>query len=189
MKLRIEQDNHYESPRDWDNQGTMVCFHKRYDLGDKHEYKGRDHTGWEDMEALIVEVADPAVILSLYLYDHSGITMSTGPFACGWDSGQVGFIFVSKEKVRKEWGWKRITNNRIKKITKQLEDEVKIYDQYLTGDVWGYVLEDDNGNHLDSCWGFYGREYCEQVAEDMKKQHEEDARRTARLTVPCGCTA
>lgn len=39
--------------------------------------------------------------------------------------------------------------------------EVAEYDQYLTGDVWGYVVGDD------SCWGFYGREYCEQEAKSV----------------------
>ena len=27
-----------DDPRSWDNIGTMVCFHSRYNLGDKHYY-------------------------------------------------------------------------------------------------------------------------------------------------------
>ena len=38
--LVLWQDRFAESPReDNDNFGKMVCFHPRYDLGDKHEYK------------------------------------------------------------------------------------------------------------------------------------------------------
>jgi len=39
LKLEIEQDSSPESPRTWDNLGTMVCFHKRYDLGDDNDYE------------------------------------------------------------------------------------------------------------------------------------------------------
>src|SRR6187402_3409459 len=37
--LEIISDDDPMSPREWDNIGTMVCFHKRYTLGDKHDYK------------------------------------------------------------------------------------------------------------------------------------------------------
>src|SRR5690606_13075957 len=98
---------------------------------------------------------DQAIILPLYLYDHSGITMSTTPFSCPWDSGQVGYIFVAKKKARAEYGWSRLTRARDVKVEKCLIGEVQVYDQYLQGGVWGYqALQDDEV--VDSCWGFYG---------------------------------
>jgi len=39
--------------------------------------------------------------------------------------------------------------------------------QYLTGDVWGYVIEDSEGNEHESCWGFYGQSYCKAEGEAM----------------------
>jgi hypothetical protein len=36
--LEIFPDEPYESPREWDNLGTMICFHRRYNLGDKHNF-------------------------------------------------------------------------------------------------------------------------------------------------------
>ena len=42
------------------------------------------------------------VVLPLYLYDHSGITMScdlTYPYNDRWDSGQVGWIYASHQRV------------------------------------------------------------------------------------------
>jgi hypothetical protein len=110
------------------------------------------------------------VILPLYLYDHSGITMSTGPFSCPWDSGKVGFIYVSMERARKEWSG---TDEEIReKAKKYLRSEVEEYDQYLTGDVWGYRIfetaseeDDEEGEEHDSCWGFYGMDYCMEEAK------------------------
>ena len=93
-------------------------------------------------------------ILPLYLYDHSGITMSTGGFSCSWDSGQVGFIYVSKERAREEYGFKRLTKERVQKVYEYLDNEVKTYAAYLEGDVYGYVIE--GGDIDDSCWGYVG---------------------------------
>ena len=144
-----------ESPREWDNLGTMVCSHSRYNLGDEQIVNGYvSDESWDNF-----------IVLPLYLYDHSGISMSTGrnyPFNCPWDSGQVGYIYVSRDKVRKEYEWKYITKKRENQIKEYLNNEVKTYDQYLTGDVYGYNVECEKCEEvLDSCWGFYGSEWKE----------------------------
>jgi hypothetical protein len=159
--IEVIQDNDPQSPREWDNLGKMICFHGRYDLGDEHDFSRE-----ESQEFL--KSKEICVSLPLYLYDHSGITMSTIPFGCNWDTFQVGFIYITKEKVRKEYNVKRINKELIEKVTKVLEGEVKTYDQYLTGDIYGYriskVTECELGHEhkeeLDSCWGFYGEEEC-----------------------------
>lgn len=169
--VKIIRDCDPESPREWDNLGTMVCAHRRYNLGDedglakalrviyKHlSDKQLDDMGFDadhvpDVEKAL-EKTGQAIVLPLYLYDHSGITMSTSPFSCRWDSGQVGFIYVTKEDVRNEYDWKRLTQERIQKIETYLKGEVEVYDQYLTGDVWGFVSQE--GDEEDSCWGFFG---------------------------------
>ena len=109
----------------------------------------------------IIEKENVHTILPLYLYDHSGITMSTSSFNDRWDSGQVGWIFVSKDKVKQE-------SLDETKIEEYLKGEVETYDQYIRGDVYGYKVYKietcDKGceheEELDSCWGFYGEEDC-----------------------------
>ena len=164
MLLRIEQDEDATSPRvDFDNLGHMVCFHNRYNLGDEQdEISDKDYNGWEEMAAGIKSLYPGCLILPLYLYDHSGITIKTTPFGCRWDSGQVGFIYMTRETMLAE------APGNPKYVTKKVRDwaeeclkaEVSEYDQYLTGDVWGYIVEDDEGEDLESCWGFFGEEYC-----------------------------
>ena len=91
--LRIVQDEDPVNPRlDFDNLGKMICFHKRYNLGDEHNIDPVDFNGWDDMAVHLTKAHDAAVILPLFLYDHSGITLQTSPFSCPWDSGQIGFI-------------------------------------------------------------------------------------------------
>ncbi len=150
-------DGNGESPREWNNMGTMVCFHQRYRLGDKHEYDARDYNGWDDFGNTLLETDYPGgVILPLYLYDHSGITMNTTGFSCTWDSGQVGFIIASAEKIRENFMAKRITKKVRERALALLVSEVNVYDQYIRGEVYGYTITDDDGSHIDSCGGFYG---------------------------------
>jgi hypothetical protein len=99
------------------------------------------------------------IILPLYLYDHSGITMNTTGFSCSWDSGQVGYIYVSKKRAMAELGLKTFGKRGYEKTVKALRQEVETYDQYLTGDVYGFQLEDKDGDVIDSCWGFYGSDF------------------------------
>lgn len=157
-RIRIEQDDNAESPRDWDNMGTMIAFHGRYTLGDKdHGFKASDYSGWDEMrEAIEDQYGRDAIILPLYLYDHSGITMNTTGFSCPWDSGQVGFIVAGVADIREAYGVKRVTKKVRERATQSLISEVETYDHYLTGEVYYYAIEDDDGNVTDSCGGFYG---------------------------------
>lgn len=153
LTVRIVQDDDCSNPRkEFDHAGHMVCFHRRYDLGDKH---GLTIDEAKDLSNRIIKEGD-GVVLPLYLYDHSGITMSTSAFSCPWDSGQVGFIYMTKEDIRKNWGVKRVTAALIEQARQLLISEVKEYDYYLTGQCYGFIVESPDGEELDSCWGFLG---------------------------------
>lgn len=164
FRIEIVQDEHPSCPRtEWDPMGHMVCFHRRYNLGEKHYFDSP-----EDFQEWIK--GENAVVLPLYLYDHSGITMNTSGFSCGWDSGQVGWIYVTLEDVRKQCGydWKRWTKARREKAAEWLRGEVRVYDDYLTGNVWGFITYDEHGDMIDSCHGFYGdTEYCIEEAKSV----------------------
>jgi hypothetical protein len=184
--LKIFQDYVIiESPRDWSNIGTMMCNHSRYRLGDTEKTGEEwDSYAYENLEILpailagfnedynwsreeytkelkkYAKKADKEwIILPLYLYDHSGITMNTTGFSCRWDSGQVGYIYVSKKRAMTELGLKTFGKRGYEKTVKALRQEVETYDQYLTGDVHGFHLETKDGDVIDSCWGFYGSDF------------------------------
>ena len=192
--IKIKPDDCDYSPREWDNLGTMVCWHSRYNLGDKQpkespidyqvnliydylsenlQYNIDYNLTWsgfmpEGITKRIDKLLDKYfIILPLFVYEHGSITMNTSGYHCPWDSGQVGFIYVSIADVKKEYGWKRLTSKRRAQIESYLQGEVTTYDHYLTGDVWGYVIEDEEENHIDSCWGFYEYDECEQEAKSI----------------------
>jgi len=175
-ELKIEQDTDPMNPRtEWDNLGTMVCFHNRYELGDKTDYRSNDYDSWEELEKGIIKNEGEVVILPLYLYDHSGITISTSSFDCRWDSGQIGFIFVSKYKMKKEG----IDET---KVEEYLKGEVETYDKYLTGEVYRYSIYEietcDKGhehkNYVEGCGGYFGEEECESEGKSMLEHLEKE---------------
>jgi len=170
LMLKIEPDTNPLNPRtDFDNCGKMVCFHGRYTLGDAHDIDFRAFDGWEDMRDHLIKDRDAVVILPLYLFDHSGITMSTSPFGCRWDSGQVGFIVMDRETLLKEApGHPKILTSKAKAwATHYLHSEVRVYDHYLTGDVYGYIIEDEQGETVEACWGFFGHNDCQKEGETV----------------------
>jgi hypothetical protein len=166
LVVRIAYDPEPESPREWSNLGTMVCWHRGYNLGD----------GKPECSPSEFNPDAHAVCLPLYLYDHSGITMRTSPFSCPWDSGQVGWIYCDRATILKEYGKRHLSKALIARVTEALEAEVNAYDELLTGQVYGFVVEDSEGNHLDSCWGFYGLDYCKSEgiasAEDWLRENK-----------------
>ena len=112
---------------------------------------------------------DGTVILPLYLYDHSGITMNTCGFSCSWDSGQIGWIYADKEIIEQEYG--KVTPETLEKTRQVLEAEVEEYDYYLTNQCYGFQLFKENVE-VDSCWGFLGK--IQDVLNAIKEYLPED---------------
>jgi hypothetical protein len=160
--LQISPDPDPPNPREWDNMGTMICFHSRYNLGDETELTSKDFDGWSDLRKHLIKKKEAAVILPLYLYDHSGLAMSTHPFSCPWDSGQVGFVYVSREKLFEEYPKpiKYITNSVKIWAEGVLRTEVEIYGRYLNRNAWSYEVLDEEGKVVDSGWEYDDEDYC-----------------------------
>ncbi|QST02420.1 hypothetical protein IMZ31_23510 (plasmid) [Pontibacillus sp. ALD_SL1] len=174
--LKIEQDVDAESPREWDNLGTMIHWHPRYVLGDRGISKD-DYEGAEEVLKGEGGNVNDLLFLPLYLYDHSGLTMNTTGFHSQWDSGQVGWIYVTKEKVREWFGVKRVTEAVREKALERLVGEVSVFDQYLRNDTYGFILEEkkeDGNEEIDSCWGFYGDNVFENGMEHHFTEEHRD---------------
>ena len=161
-KLEIFDDLNPCSPREFDNLGTMVCFHRRYNLGDETELKSSDFSSWEELESYLYKEENALIAIPVFMYDHSGLWINTTGFSCPWDSGQVGYIYISKEKVRREYSCKRISKKLKNMIREILCSEVDLYNDYLCGNVYGFTLTDkENAEEIDSSCGFYGTDYIE----------------------------
>ena len=93
-RINIYYDDDARSPREaYDNLGTLYTAHRRY----RPEKEFDDHFDIDKVfeghignfrESFLKEY----IALPVYLYDHGGITISTSPFSCPWDSGFFGII-------------------------------------------------------------------------------------------------
>lgn len=121
------------------------------------------------------------VFRTLYLYDHSGISISGSSFKgraphASWDSGVVGIAIITNEKLKEE-------GLTVEQGEACIDSEIETYDMYLRGSVFGIeVYEGDEceccGHEelelVDSCYGFYGRDgIAEAMAEGF---HWEDVK-------------
>ena len=139
VTIELTPDEMSESPRDWGNVCRMVCWHRRYDIGDKHDFADAD-------ECQLWAGNNHHFIFPLFAYEHGGIALSLGrsyPFDCPWDSGQLGFMLVP--------GTEYATKDSAFHCA---ETEVLVMNQYLCGDVWFYYVPEMG----DSCGGIYGRD-------------------------------
>lgn len=116
-------------------------------------------------------------VIPVYMYDHSEITISDKPFSCPWDSGQIGFIYMTKDTFETQMQ----RPYSVKEAEKILVAKLKELDTYLTGDVYSYSIYSteetcdvteiyESTYHvkefecITSCGGFYGYQYCKESA-------------------------
>lgn len=184
-EIHWEEDASFCDPREWENFGTMVCWHPDYYLGDyqitnedgRGAVKNRFHR--DDFDSLekfarYLTLAECAVcVLPLAVYEHSGITMFVGtrggyPFdSAGWDTSTVGFIYATKED-------KDRCGLDDKDVGQLLREEVKTYASWLEGEVYWWCVRDDEGEMMESCGGYVGdidfvRQEAKVTAEALAK--------------------
>ena len=93
-----------------------------------------------------------AAFAPVYMYSHSGDTISTSPFSCPWDSGQAGWAVITRSSL-KAMGLKNVGQVRGQR---HIKGHIQYLDQIMQGNVFGFEVKDENGDHVDSCWGFVG---------------------------------
>jgi hypothetical protein len=156
MTVKIELDDHggHEYPFEHDTAVQFIVFERNSTLSDRHSYS-------DPADALEAAKAEGLEVFPLFKYEHGNVCYRAAPFSCRWDSGQVGFVFVKREEVGD--------------VEKTVNTSCAILTDWCNGSIYGYIVEDPNGEHLDSCWGFYGcdMEYLKGEATDQAKWHAE----------------
>lgn len=203
-----------------------------YELGEYLEYEGIPADAVADYLIDNLDIGHCMTLmepyaewLTLWLYDHSGITMSCGtrnwPYNDRWDSGQVGWILTLKkdamrefadyvldengEKIRVEhhhpggmitWHYmmQPLTDETWRKrAIEVMKADVEVYDQYLTGDVYGFTLysvdpvdadnEIPDWSEVESCWGFFGSD----ILSNGMEENVGNGLREAIMADKCKC--
>lgn len=159
FKIAMYYDEDAPNPREeLDSLGTLCTFDRRgHWMSDKD---ARDEfSSPREVRDFIKE--NNCLALPVYRLSHSGDAISTTPFADPWDSGQVGYIFITSEKIKQEYG--EDNEDIRKKVSTYLAGEIDTLNNWMQGQVFGYCIEKDGEEAIgvgSSCWGFYSKESC-----------------------------
>ena len=158
-KVEIFPDYDPQNPREDDNLCEIHYHSNRNILGDKN------WSGKIEEYSLMLKKAERSgdLIIPLYAYIHGGISLSLGidfkgKLAQGhyeFDSGRCGTVIVRKKKFISEFGGKIFTPKLKNKASEIAQGEIEMFNQYLSGDIYGYVIDEE-----ESCWGYYGIDDC-----------------------------
>ena len=170
--IKIYYDECPDSPREWDNLGTIYANSRSCNPDNKNIEELIEKVGGNLYERVIPWnlIAKDHYYEKVWIYDHSGQTVSTGennPYHCPWDSGLMGVIAVEKEKAKKEFGYKRDCPALRKRVSECLKGEVKTLDTFLRGEIYAYQVLGSDGELIDSCCGFYDMEEALAEARSM----------------------
>jgi hypothetical protein len=154
--LNIVRDSEAESPLNWDTEGVFYSWHDTYRLGHFDIEKAAS-------KSLIERLQKDHYVLPVYAYIHGDIVLSSKPFDCPFDSGQIGVIAMSKRKAE-SFGWDENETLNV------LLGELEVFKQYHLGEVYSYSLEQE-GEYLDSCCGFYGSDVVKSGMLDYLKEN------------------
>lgn len=170
--VKIFYDEDAESPREWINMWHFVSNCPRSlslnegklsldELCENHKQLERDY-----------------IIVPVYGINHSGWSFSLAPmteYGYYWrfDGGMAFIAYVAKKDICAEYGTK-ICTAAVKKLAMQvLAGEVETFNDYVQGRCYGYVKYDNDGNEIDSCWGFIGDSGLEDIREYAGEEYKE----------------
>ena len=131
--IEIVQDEDSRSPQeDSDNGLFLVANHRDFYVAEPGEKRVP-----RDPAELLDRYKKTHWVFPLEAYNHSGVVLALsheGNFPDrNWDVSQLGFVFVAKSE------WRLSAKAREAALSL-----VNTWNQYLSGDVWGYVVGDDS---------------------------------------------
>lgn len=161
MKYKVDLSYYAdaENPCDFQDGFTVHSFSKRHvnfldpskigifpdDYGDP-EVSSKDENGKPNKYK---KLFDRGLMFALSYYEHSNCVWSLkgeGP-SCRWDSVSLAGVIVLDEEIFKGMRWKKKEN--------AAREFLKEYTAWCNGEVYAFSIEDENGEVVDSCCGFY----------------------------------
>lgn len=189
-RYSIGYDHGYKTPEDYlrsllEDLYTEEYIDKTFDkLRSKHKKDSYLYVYYEDIIYTFKKLSDKYIFFDLYFLDHGVFYVSLHSFNDPWDSGMLGWVVVDKEKM-KEFGIQK------KDLEKEIESALEIYNAYLNGNVYAFVLKEkvpvlsDKQEHrglyaeyvVDSIYGIYGIEelkyYRDEFPDEAKPLFDE----------------
>jgi len=156
-KIKIRQCEYYESPNDWENPDMFLVYQHRDFTVKKDGFNPETIYHWAYAKNMVDSNDDPNGnyqeemdsypelnyywIFPVEAYIHSGISLSlfTGRKTCQWDSSVTGYILIRRDILKdSSVNEEDLT---LEEATKYGEGLIKTWNQYLSGEIYGFIVE------------------------------------------------
>lgn len=157
FSISIVQDEYAPNPRDaFDNLSRFYCpSSSRYISG-----------GTTDLE--ISELYD-----SDNLRREIRALKRAGAVVVEFENPHIGtcYAVITREQVINEYGDDSRTS--LYHARQCAKGEIEEWLHFVNDEVYGYVItNDETGEEVSSCWGYYGYDYCMEEAKSISEYHE-----------------
>lgn len=163
IEIVIDQDGYASNPREWCNLSALVFApHHNYTMPNEVDFPfsqyddDADDGGGRSGETFaewcvrtLEEEYGALYVAPVSMTDHSGTTYYVGAPRDPWDSGQVGYAIVTPETVAE-------CGTPPELFAEGVAAEIATYGAWANGEVYGWVALDDDGETIESCWGYVG---------------------------------
>lgn len=158
--IEIYQDEFYnEIPTDWEDENLfLVGWNSREFWTEKSVIEPKEaknifgayimHEDFTEYKQEAKKALKKYWIFGVDAYIHGGISLSLHGegMRCRWDtSDYIGAIFADKKEFK--------TSKKAEKAAREL---LNTWNDILSGNVYGFITENKNGEVIDSCSGFIG---------------------------------
>jgi len=176
-KINVYQDMDYHSPELYDGDDKdlfLTAYHRDFSVDSKIISKSEcvalatcDYDGDDDLKTRCQELKKQYHYFDLEAYIHSGVVLALsyeGNFVDRkWDVSQLGMVFASKKEFK--------TRDKARQAALSL---IETWNDDLSGNVHGYMIENKNGNEFGGCWGFYGDYQKSGLIESAEAEIKDD---------------
>lgn len=177
-RLEITHDEYASSPREWDNLGYFITKQRNKISPNGAQFPEIDaivrETGEEaenleaHKDAIILRIKKEQgekvlAIYPVYCYEHGNVVYRRGT-AQGFDVSNCVFYIVTDRSQDRLGTEARYFENVI-------DGELETYTAWANGEVYDFVLYDENGEVTDSCGGFYS---IEDIREHLPEEWAEE---------------
>ena len=151
FNIEIHQDVDSMPPDEWGDTGLfLVSGHPQiYIQHDLIKVDPRRHSFEGKQKVKLPTNRRVYHVFKLYGYSHSGEGLSLSndhyPFNCPWDGFYTGTVYASSKEFK--------TREKAREVAQSLIEE---WNDYLSGNVWGFQVFDNEDECVDSCWGYNG---------------------------------
>ena len=105
-----------------------------------------DKSPWNEIQVAFREhVHDYIHLLPLYKYEHSGVSYSVKPFKSIWDSGQIGYVYLSKDEFEDS-----------QRARQRIDAAIKEFSSWANGEVYRWQVKHQKDGFIDGCGGYIG---------------------------------